>query len=152
MVDKHVELQDANDSSARNLIMIKLNSKVQRNTFEFYFYCIAVNLDFVWKPRCALLRVRSVVITAPTSFPMTEWLSKYNHKGQAFFSWNFILKWASRGSLGKNKAIESGFQGTHMYLLYGKPILFLTVMCYFCSASAMWILAGNLLCRIFSPR
>lgn len=32
MIDKHVELQDANDSSARNLIMIKLNSKVQRNT------------------------------------------------------------------------------------------------------------------------
>lgn len=85
MIDKHVELQDANDNSARNRIIIKLNSKMQRDTSAFYFYFIAVNLDLVWKPRCALLRVRSEVITTPTSFPMAVWLSKYNHKGQASF-------------------------------------------------------------------
>lgn len=85
MIDKHVVLQDANDNSARNLIIIKLNSKVQTNTCEFYFYFIAVNLDLVWKTRCALQKVRSVVITAPKIFPMAEWLSKYSHKGQASF-------------------------------------------------------------------
>lgn len=101
---------------------------MQRNTFEFYFYFIAVNLSLMWKPRCALLRVLSVVITAPTSFPVAEWLSKYNHKGRASFPWSFILKGASWGSSGQNEAMESGFQGTHTYLLHWKHISFLIVM------------------------
>lgn len=81
------------------------------------FYFIAINPNSMWKPRCALLRVTSIVITSPATFPVAEWFSKHKQKGQASFPWNFILKWASWVHRG-TKAMESGFpQSTYGYLL-----------------------------------
>lgn len=113
MINTHLELQDSIDISTSILIIIKLNSKVQRNV---YFYFITINLNSMWKPRCALLRVKSIVIASPTSFPVAEWFSKYNHKGQTSFPWNFILKWASWGPTGKPRQWKAAFKvHTHVY-------------------------------------